>query len=67
MLAERNGDTITTILTEGEYLMVLSCLRELIGEMHEKDFPPRIGVSRDVVSSLALQFGAELEKLGIEE
>gem|GEM_PF-4865703 len=47
--------------------MILNGLRELIGEMHEKDFPPRVGATRDAVFALVMQFRDELENLGIEE
>lgn len=67
MQASAQDGLINVVLDETEYLMILNGLGELIGEMHEKDFPPRVGASRDAVFALVMQFRGELENLGIEE
>jgi hypothetical protein len=67
MQASAQDGPINVVLDETEYLMILNGLRELIGEMHEKDFPPRVGATCDAVSALVMQLRDELEKLGIEE
>ncbi len=60
------GDVIITA-KEGEYHIIMASLRELVAEMHESDFLPRVGVSRKKVSELAQFFFDESVRLGIEE
>jgi hypothetical protein len=67
MQASAQDGLINIVLDETEYLLITNSLRELIGEMHEKDFLPRIGASRDAVFALVMQFRDEVERLGIEE
>ena len=67
MKADVDGDLVSIAVTEKEYHIIMGGLRELVAEMHEKDFPPRMGVSREQVSELAQSFFDESIRLGIEE
>jgi len=67
MKANIIDDHIIVTFTEKEYHIVMGGLRELVAEMHEKDFPSRMGVSRERVSELAQSLYDESVRLGIEE
>lgn len=67
MNVSMSGDTISVLVTEREYHIIMASLRELVAEMHEKDFLTRIGKSRDEVSDIAQQFFDASVLFGIEE
>ena len=67
MKAELSGELVRLDVSYGEYHVIMASLRELVAEMHEQDFPSRVGSDRDTVSELAQSFFDESVRLGIEE
>jgi hypothetical protein len=67
MKAMSEDGTVIVMMTVSEYHLVMGSLRELAVEMHELDFLPRVGASRDAVSDLAQRFFDESVRIGIEE
>lgn len=67
MKAMSEQGCVVVMMTIAEYHLVTGSLRELAAEMHELDFLPRVGASRDAVSDLAQNFFDESVRIGIEE
>jgi hypothetical protein len=67
MKAISEDGIVVVMMTVSEYHVVMGSLRELAVEMHELDFLPRVGASRDAVGDLAQRFFDESVRMGIEE
>lgn len=66
-LQRNSSQSFLLELTEIELLTLKACLREAFATLHERDFPLRVGVRREMASQIAHELNDVMQRLGIEE
>lgn len=66
MKIQRIGERQVTLqISEAEFFVIKSCIREAFATIDGKAFPMRIGASSDVVYELATELRNQAEAIGL--